>query len=358
MESKVYLMELPDGATPRAQARAVARLWEAAGVSRCISRRDLVAIKVHVGEKGNTTHVKPQIVAELVRWVKKSRAFPFLTETATLYKGQRDNAVKHILLAHGHGFSIEKVGAPFILADGLVGNTEAEVSLPQGYRVKIAREILAADALLVVSHPTGHPGTGMGGCIKNLGMGLASRAGKMRQHSSVMPQVIAERCQNCGKCRRWCPTQAIFEKEGVSHIMTNLCIGCGECLAVCRFDAVRYNFGKESPQLQREMARHAMGVVLGKKGKCFFFNVLMDMTKDCDCFNVPQTKMVPDIGIMASQDPVALDKATLDMVRERSGADLGALSYPLLDPMVQISEAEALGMGSTRYALEILAEAP
>jgi len=354
VESKVYLIQLQDGASAKEQAKAIGKLYETAGVSRCISKRDLVAIKVHVGEKGNTTHLKPEIVAELVRRIKKGRAFPFLTETATLYRGQRENAVKHILLAHGHGFSIEKVGAPFILADGLVGNTEAEVRLPQGGSVKVAREILAADSLLVVSHATGHPGTGMGGCIKNLGMGLASRAGKMRQHSALMPEVIVERCENCGKCRKWCPTEAILEREGVSYILRERCIGCGECIAVCRFDAVKYDFGRESPELQRRMATHAMGVILGKKGKCFFFNVLMDMTKDCDCFNVPQKKILPDIGIAASSDPVALDKATLDLVSERAGADLGALSYPKLDPMVQILEAERLGMGSSRYELEVV----
>lgn len=357
MESRVYLVELPDGASAKAQAKAVGELYEAAGASGCVSRRDLVAVKVHVGEKGNITHVKPEIVAELVRRVKRQRAFPFLTETSTLYKGQRDNAVKHILLAHGHGFSIEKVGAPFILADGLVGNTEAQVRLPDGDSVKVAREILAADALLVVSHATGHPATGMGGCIKNLGMGLASRAGKMRQHSAVMPEVIAERCQNCGKCRSWCPSGAILEGQGVSYILKERCIGCGECIAVCRFDAVKYDFGKDSPELQRRMARYALGAIFGKKEKCFFFNVLMDMTKDCDCFNVPQKKIVPDIGIAASRDPVALDKATLDLVREMAGSDLGALSYPELDPMVQILEAEKLGMGSSRYALEVVAKA-
>jgi uncharacterized Fe-S center protein len=358
MGSRVYFRELQDNSSAREQARAVGSLYQAAGVSNCISRRDLVAIKVHVGEKGNTTHVRPELLAELVRRVKRARAFPFLTETATLYRGQRDNGVKHILLAHGHGFSIERVGAPFILADGLVGNTEAEVRLPDGESVRVAKEILAADALLVVSHATGHPGTGMGACIKNLGMGLASRAGKMRQHSAVMPEIIPERCQNCGKCRRWCPAGAILEREGVSHILSQKCIGCGECLAVCRFDAVRYDFGRDSAELQRRMARHAMGVVLGKQGKCFFFNVLVDMTKDCDCFNVAQSKLLGDIGILASHDPVALDKATLDLVRERAGADLGAMSYPQLDPMVQILEAERLGMGSSSYTLERVESSP
>jgi uncharacterized Fe-S center protein len=354
MPSIVFFAELPDGASPREQARAMGRLYEEAGVSRIISRRDLVAIKLHVGEKGNKTYVKPELISELVKRVKASRAFPFLTDTCTLYRGQRENAIKHILLAHGHGFSIEKVGAPFIVADGLVGTTEMEVEIPgrMYQRVGVAREILNADALIAVSHPTGHPGTGMAACLKNLGMGLASRAGKMRQHSAIRPEVQEARCQNCGKCRRWCPHQAIVEKNGKSFILPERCIGCGECIALCRFDAVSFDFGIECAELQRRMVEHALGVLRGKEGKCFFFNVLVDMTKDCDCLGEAQRKIVPDMGILASQDPVALDKATLDLVKDRRGFNLGELSYPELNPMVQILYAQELGMGSTEYILE------
>ncbi len=354
MSSWVYLVEVRDGATPKEQAKAVGRLYEAADVASRISQRELVAIKVHVGEKGNRTHVRPQVVAELVRRVKGSRAFPFLTETSTLYRGQRGNAIQHILLAHGHGFSIERVGAPFVMADGLVGNTEMEVEIPGELhsRVQIAREILAADALLVVSHATGHIGTGFGACIKNLGMGLASRAGKMRQHSSIMPQVDPQKCQLCGKCRKWCPKGAIEEREESSYILQEACIGCGQCLAVCRFDAIRYNWGKESAQLQRSMAEYAMGALVHKEGKCFFFNVLVDMTKECDCMPTAQKKILPDIGILGSTDPVAVDMATLDLTREVGGKDLAALSHPHLDPMVQLRHAERIGMGSTSYRLK------
>jgi uncharacterized Fe-S center protein len=357
MESRVFFVGVDDGASSKEQARAMGALFEAAEVASRIARRDLVAIKIHVGEQGNTTHMRPELVRELVQRVKGSRAFPFLTETSTLYKGQRENGIKHILLAHGHGFSIERVGAPFIMADGLVGNTEAQVEI-QGElhrTVRVAREVLSADALLVVSHPTGHPGTGMGACLKNLGMGLASRMGKMRQHSAVMPEVISERCQLCKKCQRWCPQGAIEERGGVSIILEEKCIGCGECLAVCRFDAVRYDFGTESAELQRSMVEHAWGAVKDKAGKCFYFNVLVDMTKDCDCFGTKQKKILPDLGILGSEDPVALDAATLEITREKAGKDLGDLSYPHLDPMVQILHAEKLGMGSARFALEKVA---
>lgn len=354
MGSKVYYVEVQDGLSAKEQAKAIGRLYDAAGVSSRISRRDLVAIKVHVGEKGNVTHVKPELVKELVKKVKASRAFPFITETCTLYMGQRENAVKHALLAHGHGFSIQRTGAPFIMADGLVGTSEVEVEIPGelSQTVKVAKEAVTADALLVVSHATGHMGTGFGACIKNVGMGLASRMGKMRQHSSIKPQVIADRCQLCKKCQRWCPQRAIEEREGVSFIIMERCIGCGECLAVCRFDAIRYDFRKESATLQKSMAEHALGVIKDKRNKCFFFNVLLDMTKDCDCLHTPQEKIMPDIGILGSDDPVAVDMATLDITKERAGSDISRLSYPALDPMVQILHAERLGLGSSRYTLE------
>jgi len=354
LESTVYMAELEDGAPVREQAKAMGRLYEAAGVSSKIAGQDLVAIKVHVGEKGNKTHMRPEIVRELVRRVKESRALPFLTETSTLYRGQRENAVKHLLLAHGHGFSIERVGAPFIMADGLVGNAEFEVEIEGEVhrRVKIAREIMTADALLVVSHATGHASTGLGCCIKNLGMGLASRAGKMRQHSVIMPEVDSSRCRLCKKCRRWCPADAIGERDGVSYIMGDRCIGCGECIAVCRFGAIRYDYGRESRELQKRMAEHAFGALKDKKGKCFFFNVLVDMTKDCDCFGSNQGKIIKDIGILGSDDPVAVDMATLDLTRGRSGSDISALSYPHLDPLVQLRHGERLGMGTTHYSLE------
>jgi uncharacterized Fe-S center protein len=352
--ARVYYAKVWDGAPAKEQARAIGSIYEAAEVSKRISRRDMVAIKVHIGEKGNKTFVNPELVKEIVKRAKASKAYPFLIETATLYRGQRENAVAHILLAHGHGFSIERLGAPFILADGLVGNTEAEVEIrgEVNERVHVAREVLTADVLLVISHATGHIGTGLGACIKNLGMGLASRMGKMRQHSAVMPEVIVERCQLCKKCHRWCPQEAIGEREGASYIALERCIGCGECIAVCRFNAIRYDYGKASAELQRSMAEHAYGVIKDKVGKCFFFNVLIDMTRDCDCMGTPQKKVMNDLGILGSGDPVAVDMATLEMTREMTGKDLSRLSYDHLDPMIQLHHAEKIGAGSTHYTLQ------
>ena len=353
MKAKVYLIPVADGANLAEQAAAMAKAYEVIGADQVITKQDFVAIKIHVGEKKNTTHVKPELVKELVARVQAKGGQAFLTETSTLYKGERENGVKHILHAHRHGFSIEKTGAPFIMADGLAGNTEYEVAVDGELHqnVKIAREIVAADAMLVVSHPTGHPAAGLGACIKNLGMGLASRMGKMRQHSAMLPEVNEETCQYCQKCIKWCPQDAIVEQNGKAYIITDKCIGCGECLAVCRFDAVKYDWNAESGFMQRSMAEHAYGIIKEKQGKAVYFNVMIDMTKDCDCFSVKQEKCIPDIGILVSTDPVAIDKATLDLTAQAHGKTLAEISYAHHDAMIQIKHGAKIGMGVLDYEL-------
>ncbi|MBP2639919.1 MAG: quinol dehydrogenase rane component [Firmicutes bacterium] len=353
MTAKVYLIKLEDGASVEEQAAAMRKAYEVSGADKAIEERDFVAIKLHVGEKSNTTYVKPALIRELVDKVKEKQGMPFLTETSTLYKGERENAVKHILHAHRHGFGIENVGAPFIMADGLNGTSEQEVVIEAELHqsVKVAREILTTDALLVVSHPTGHVAAGLGACIKNLGMGLASRMGKMRQHSAMLPEIKQKKCKFCKKCIQWCPEGAIIEKDGCAFIVAERCIGCGECLAVCRFDAVKYDWGRESGYMQRSMAEHAYGTLQGKSGKCFFFNVMVDMTKDCDCLGAEQAKMGRDIGILASSDPVAIDKATLDLTAAAYGKTIAEISYSHHDALIQIEHAAKIGMGSMDYEL-------
>lgn len=355
MTAKVYFLPLADGLTTTEHVAAIRKIYEFAGAASCFADKDFVAIKMHVGEKKNTTHIKPELIRELVDKVKAKGALPFLTETSTLYKGERENAVKHLLHAHRHGFGIDNVGAPFIMADGLSGNTEYEVTVNGELHqtVKVARETMGADAMLVVSHPTGHPAAGLGACLKNLGMGLSSRMGKMRQHSAMLPEVLNNNCRFCQKCLQWCPQEAIAQKDGKAYIMTEKCIGCGECLAVCRFDAVKYDWGAESGYMQRSMAEHAYGVVKSKleQGKAFFFNVMVDMTKDCDCFNTNQKKFIADIGILASADPVAIDKATLDLTAKANGQTLAQMAYKHHDAMIQIEHAAKVGMGSLDYEL-------
>jgi len=354
--SPVYFAPLPDRAGPEALGRAAARVFEACCAPGVIAKRDFVALKLHVGERGNDTFVPPGVFRVLGEKIRSRGGRPFLTETSTLYRGERQNAVQHILHAHRHGFSIEATGLPFIPADGLAGNTEMEVAIPGELNtaVKIAREVLVADALVAVAHMTGHLASGFGGVIKTLGMGLASRMGKMRQHSSAQPRVDPAACTFCRKCLQWCPVEAVVEKSGKAFIRQEKCIGCGECVAVCRFDAVRYNWGMETDTLEKHMAEHALGVVQNKRGKCVFLDVAVNLTKDCDCMDFRQQPVLPDVGVLASQDPVAVDQACLDLVRRRHGRDLDEVSYPGVSRRVQISHGEAIGLGQRRYALQTL----
>ena len=353
MSSKVYFVPLADDSSAETQVKALKQLYEACQVDELIEERNLVAIKLSVGEKYNDTHVQPPLAAALVKKIKKRKAHPFLTETSTLYKGERENAIKHLMHAHKHGFGIEQVGAPFIMADGLVGNSEIEVEINgEIYNsVNIAREAVIADVVVTLNHPTGHLATGLGACIKNLGMGLASRMGKMRQHSALKPQVIPEKCKNCGKCLEWCPEGIISEQDGKAAINNERCIGCGECLAVCRFDSIKYDWNANPEHLQKAMAEHAYGSIKSKLDRSFHFNVLVSMTKDCDCMARKQEKIVADVGILASNDPVAIDVATLRLTEEANGKHLTAMAYPKHDPMIQLGHAAKIGMGSLEYEL-------
>lgn len=351
--AEVVFCPLEDGASPDQMAKAAVKVFDACGGPACVSARDLVAVKLHVGEKHNTTFVPPAVFRALGERIAARQGQPFMTETSTLYRGERENAVKHALHAHRHGFTIEATGMPFLPADGLAGNTESEVKI-QGIlnsSVKIAREILVADALVAVAHMTGHLGSGFGGVIKTLGMGLASRMGKLRQHSAMRPEVDPEACTACLKCVQWCPAGAVSERAGRAFIDRAQCIGCGECVAVCRFEAVRYDWGAESAEMERQMAEHALGAIANKRGKCVFLNAAVNMTRDCDCMGYRQEKLVPDLGFFASRDPVAVDQACMDRVREIHGKDLASMAYPSLDGSVQLEHGERVGLGSRTYKL-------
>jgi uncharacterized Fe-S center protein len=354
MNPTVFLAKVDDGAPVALQAEALADVLAATEFATRLRKLDMVAIKVHVGEKKNTTHVQPELAAEAVKIAQAVGAQSFITDTATLYKGERENAIKHTIHAYRHGFHFRRTGAPFIAVDGLSGTDEKEVAVNGELHnsVKVAGQILLADAMVVISHATGHMGSGIGAAIKNVGMGLSSRSGKMRQHSAITPEVMADKCENCGKCRKWCPTDAISEREGISYIAQENCIGCGECIAVCRYGAVKYDWAVESPTLQRSMAEHAAGVVRHFGPKAVYLNVLVDMTRDCDCLSKRQKKEVPDIGVLGSTDIVAVDQATLDLTARAHGANLGKRFHPALDPAIQIEHAEKMGLGSRKYRLE------
>ncbi|MDR4507337.1 MAG: DUF362 domain-containing protein [Candidatus Brocadiaceae bacterium] len=353
MKSTVHFIPVENGADSSSLALKAGQLFDFACFSDAISKNDMVAVKTSFGEKGNIGHLKPPIIKAVIDRVKAFKGKPFLIETNTLYKGQRTNAVDHLIHAHELGFSYESVGAPIIIGDGLFGEHDVQVEINQhmckyAHVAGIAR---AANVILSISHVTGHLATGMGATLKNIGMGLSSRGGKLSQHSGVMPQILKKKCTACGVCGRWCPAGAITMEDEYAVIEAKTCIGCGECLAVCQFDAVKIAWDESTINLQKKVAEHCLAILKGKTEKAIFFNFLTHITKHCDCMDKPFEPEIEDIGIIASRDPVAIEKATTDLIFDRTGNDFFKNSWPKIDYTVQISYAQEIGLGSMDYEL-------
>lgn len=331
----------------------VCKLYDIAQFHRIFEKDEFTAIKIHFGERNNIGHIKPDWIKALIKKIKESGCKPFLTDTNTLYRGQRQNSVDHLMQAYEHGFSIENLGVPVIIADGLLSKNFSEVPINGIHfeKVKIANDILHSHSLVVLSHVTGHILSGFGAAIKNLAMGAAPRSGKQVQHSNVKPEVKAEKCRGCQLCVQWCPKDAIQIYDGVVQIDFDKCYGCAECIATCRYGAIGYSFDDASKPLQQKMAEYALGAVKDKEGKVCYFNFLTHITKECDCMNKAQHKICQDIGVLASYDPVAVDQASVDLLKEKTGEDILRRLWPKNNYNVQIEYAEKLGMGSREYQL-------
>ena len=354
MDSKVYFIKasLKDG--EQVISKKARKLLKAGGFAGCFKENDFTAVKVHVGEYGNNTHIPALCIKGLIDELLALKTKPFVTDTTTLYVGQRHNAIDHSNLAAKHGFGSEGLGIPFIVPDGLFGTNETlvEINGEIDKEVFIASGIVQCQSILSVAHFTGHPAACAAGTLKTLGMGCASKKGKMKQHAALKLS-ISNDCTRCGVCFKHCPADAITLDDVKAHIDQDKCIGCAECIAMCRFNAVKCNWGPECEVLQKSIAEHALGALKGKENRAAFFNFLLSVTKDCDCFNMPNMdKIVDDIGIVASTDPVAVDKATLDLVENKAGRKLTELlENDKLDPRYQIEHAERIGLGSSSYEL-------
>jgi uncharacterized Fe-S center protein len=353
MKSDVYLVPA-DGREPaQALAEKAKRAYLATGLNDRIAEDEFAALKIHFGEAGNTGYIKPQWLAGLIWEVRTKTKHAFLTDSNTLYVGNRSNSIDHLRLAWSHGFTPETTGVPVIIADGLIGHDKQEPRSAQARTAssKIASAILDSDVLVCLTHVTGHVQTGLGAAIKNMGMGCASRAGKLDQHSVTHPRVNAKQCRNCGVCAAFCPEAAIVQAEGHVVIDPARCIGCGECLVVCKFDAIKMKWDADSLRLQEKLAEYAFRVFEHFKGKAGFVNFLLQVTKDCDCMAKNQKRMVEDIGILASLDPVAVDQATADLIVERGGGKDPLRAGYDIDWSAQLAHGERIGLGTTKYKL-------
>jgi hypothetical protein len=340
-----------------------------------IKEKDLVAIKLHFGEKGNTAYVRPIFLRKIVDRVKHYKGKPFLTDTNTLYTGTRSEAISHLTTAYENGFTESVVNAPILIADGLRGNSAVKVRIdkPIFKTVSIAREIYMTDALITITHFKGHELSGFGGALKNLGMGCSSREGKLSQHSNISPKVKGKACTGCETCLTWCAQEAISmllpksgveTKQGVASIDPKKCIGCGECILSCPSGAIQIQWNESIPIFQKKMVEHAYGAVLKKKGKALYLNFLTQISPACDCYGYSDTPIVNDVGILASEDPVAIDQASVDLVNQQAGSRASKLPknwengedkfralYPEVDWSIQLSYGEEIGLGTREYEL-------
>ena len=353
--SEVYFISIKNKEATTSLAEKAVSLIEKSGLTEKITKDDFTAIKTHFGEVGNIGHIHPTVIKNVADTLKAKSNRVFVAETNTLYAGSRSNSAEHTLLANKHGFGIDRIGVPIIIADGLKGRnfTSIKVSGRHFKEVKIASDIIDCDYMVCLSHITGHMQAGVGGAIKNLGMGCASRAGKLEQHSSVLPEVLKEKCIACGVCMKWCPTDAITIKNGKASIDENKCIGCGECTVVCKVGAVEIKWSEEVKMVQEKIAEYALGVqnAIGKKN-IFYINFVNHITKDCDCMARDEAPICDDIGIMASWDPVAVDSASINAVLETNGYDIFKKGYPKIDWSSQLIHGESIGLGSRIYEIE------
>lgn len=349
----VWFTPLKDKQSPESTAQVVVKLAETAGLKSLGGRERLVGILQHVGEGRNQGHIKPAITRALAEKLIAFNAKPFLTGSATLYKGRRSNAVDHLMQAYEHGFTPDAIGCPVILSDGLRGGDRIAVKVPKARHCPTAylgSAVGMMDSLLVVSHPTGHVAAGFGATIKNVSMGLADRGGKMAMHHGGRPIFKASKCTACGRCAQWCPTEAItIDKKAV--LSPDRCIGCGQCLSMCTFDAIGFEWGVNGDVFQERLVEYCAAVKARLGDRILYLNIGQQFTPECDCFDILQKPICPDLGLLASRDPVALDAATIDLLNQAAGRDL-VRETGQRDYAAMFAHAEAIGLGSRVYELK------
>lgn len=365
MASTVYFADMRAGSRENLHTK-LERLAVKAGLFEIVRPGSIVAIKMHFGEKGGHAYIRPTFVRRIVDQVKAFGGKPFLTDSSTLYPGERKEAVSALTCAIENGFAYAVVNAPLIMSDGLRGHSARRVKVAGEIltAVDIGLEILESDALIVLSHFKCHELTGFGGAIKNLAMGCSSREGKLEQHSTVAPDIATGKCTTCGACLKACAHGAISLSSGKAVLDATLCVGCGRCITACEPRAIQIQWNEESTQVMKKMAEYALGAISGKDGQLLYINFITQVSPACDCYGHSDAPIVPDLGILASTDPVALDQACADLVNQARGLPDTAMQtghepgcdkfrsvYPQIDWEVQLEHGEKVGLGKRSYQL-------
>jgi uncharacterized Fe-S center protein len=347
------------------------RLIKKAGIGDIDFKQKYVAIKIHFGEPGNLAFLRPNFAKVVADKIKALGGMPFLTDSNTLYVGRRNQGLNHLFAAAENGFTPLSTGCQNIIADGIRGADDVDVPIKGGKYCKVAhigRAIIDADIIISLNHFKGHEGAGFGGALKNLGMGSASRAGKMAMHNDGKPIVEKKACIGCKICAKFCAHNAISFSDGKAFIDTKKCAGCGRCIGACSKNAVYTAWDSSAEALSCKIAEYAQAALNGRPN--FHVNVVNQVSPYCDCHNENDAAIIPDIGIFASFDPVALDKACIDAVNAAPSIKTSILAerqhdhkdaagnedyftniHPTTDWRKQISHAEKIGLGSGKYEL-------
>lgn len=352
-------------------AHKLSRLIDKAGLGEIDMDGKFVAIKMHFGELGNMSYLRPNYAKAIVDYVKAHGGKPFLTDCNTMYPGFRKNAIEHLYCAWENGFTPLTVGCPVIIGDGLKGTDDIAVPVVGGEYVKEARighAIMDADIFISLAHFKGHELTGFGGAIKNIGMGCGSRAGKQEQHCNGKAQIDPEKCRGCKRCLRECANNGLqFDEATKKMTVTENCVGCGRCLGACNFDAIDFARRGANADLNRRMAEYAKAVVDGRPS--FHVNIVVDVSPNCDCHSGNDAPMLPDIGMFASFDPLAVDQACADACLAQEPLPNTQLTEqmekddfcdhhdhfenvtPNAEYKTCLEHAEKIGLGSRKYEL-------
>lgn len=341
------------------------RLIKTAGMADNIDfQNKYTAIKMHFGELGNLSFLRPNYAKVVADLVKSQGGKPFLTDCNTLYVGSRKNALDHLDTACENGFSPFSTGCHVLIADGLKGTDELLVPVDGDYvkEAKIGRAIMDADIFISLTHFKGHESTGFGGTLKNIGMGCGSRAGKMEMHNAGKPHVITENCISCHACAKNCAHDAISFPEKKAFINHDRCVGCGRCIGVCPVDAVETDNDESNDILNCKIAEYSKAVL--KDRPSFHISLVMDVSPYCDCHPENDIPIIPDVGMFASFDPIALDAACADAVNRQPAAPGSLLekhgshhhdhftdTHPDTNWKSAIAHGVKIGLGNDEYEL-------
>ena len=346
------------------------RLLKRAGIGQLPLKDSFTAIKIHFGEPGNLAYIRPNYAARMANLLRSFGAKPFLTDCNTLYSGRRSNAVDHLQSAMENGFNPISAQCQVIIADGLKGTDYREIPIDGEYcpAPKIGTAIADADIIISMNHFKGHEQAGFGGALKNLGMGCASVGGKLELHASSQPKVDIENCIGCNICVKHCAHDAIHLNAGrKAEIDYAKCVGCGQCVALCQHDAAVVSDWDTSERLNYKIAEYSVAVLKDKPH--FHISFIMNVSPECDCWNHNDAAIIPDLGMLASADPVALDKACADLViqapvlhsdnvlakkhehEDLCGCDKFHMIHPDTDWLAGLRHAEKIGLGTMNYEL-------